>query len=36
MDPNGVLAIIKAFFDALRSFLEAMGILEKKADSSAE
>lgn len=34
MDPAGILAIITAFFNAIRGVLEAMGILEKKTESA--
>ena len=33
MDPSEILEIIKAFFGAIRSLLEAMGVLEPKAEA---
>ena len=37
MDPNGILAIVTAFFEALKKILVAFGILkEEKADDTAD
>ena len=37
MDPNGILEIVKAFFEALKKILVAFGVLkEEKTDENAE